>query len=77
MKYFISTGLIKAPKSNKSSFVGLESLNNIIKKILTYFKVSYIDPCCPAELDNRPVKYNKTLGVLQYLDSDNTTWVNV
>lgn len=76
-KYWITKGLIKSPKANKDSFVGLQSIDAIFKDLLGIFKVTSVDKCCVADPLNRPVRYNMTAATLQYLDDDNTTWVNV
>jgi hypothetical protein len=76
-KYYITKGFIKSPKSNKETFVGLQSLDKIFKDLFSVFKVTHADPCCVADPTSRPTKFNKTLNQLQYLDVDNTTWVAV
>ena len=76
-KYWITKGLIKSPKANKDSFVGLQSIDAIFKDLLSLFKVTSVDTCCTSDPLNRPVRFNITLNVSQYLDLDNTTWVNI
>lgn len=58
------------PKKAKSSF----NLFKWIKKTLKTLGVSYVDPCCPAQTDSLPVKYNQDASQLEFYNPTTEAW---
>lgn len=75
MKHVIlKTGLFR--RTNKNEIVKDElSFTTLIKRVLNYFNVPLIDPCCDIDLQTVPVRFNKTNNKIEgYVDGD---WVEI
>lgn len=75
--YYITTGILKRIQNTGRTLAGVQNFHKIIRDILSSMNIVHGDPCCPALVDSRPAKYNKSTGAVQYLDVDNKTWVDV
>lgn len=77
MKTYLTSGIFKKFNSAPKSVIGLKDFNKIFKELLNYFQVGNADQCCPLDPTTLPVRYNKTLGRIEYFDNITLTYIDV
>lgn len=58
------------PKGAKNAF----DMFKWLKKQLKSLGVSFVDPCCPADTENLPVRYNQDLGQVEFYNPTTQAW---
>ena len=76
MEFSVVNGIITKSATKSKKLIGKTDFLHILKQMLDRLHITYTDVCCP-ESGFTPVRFNKNLLRMEYLDFDTQTWLAV